>query len=281
MNNGWIKLHRKLLENPLWCAEEFTKGQAWIDLLMLANFTDSKIIVRGVFLEIKRGQVGWSEVKLCERWMWSRGKVNRFLDVLEKEQQIIQQKNNLCSIITILNYDNYQLCDTANRTTKGQQTGQQTDSKQDSKQDTIKEFKKDKNEKKEEKVSNDTKKKDKPSGLLPVYFQFMILGLTPDKAILKAEKFYSHYQSNGWKVSKNPMKDWKAATSGTWCDFTKAVGYQKDHLCYIVEELEKQYGDRAEHDQFDFVKLKHDRPELFDREMYNNDWNKYLEGLND
>lgn len=136
--------------------------------------------------------------------------------------------------------------------------------------------------KEEEKVSKDTKKKDKPSGLLPVYFQFMILGLTPDKAILKAEKFYSHYQSNGWKVSKNPMKDWKAATSGTWCDFTKAVGYQKDHLCYIVEELEKQYGDRDEYDQFDFAKLKHSNPQLFnDPEMFNDTWNKYLEGMND
>ena len=26
-----------------------------------------------------------------------------------------------------------------------------------------------------------------------------------------AEKFHAHYQSNGWKVGKNPMKDWKAA----------------------------------------------------------------------
>lgn len=125
-------------------------------------------------------------------------------------------------------------------------------------------------------------KKSKPSGLLPVYFQFMILGLTPDKAILKAEKFYSHYQSNGWKVSRNPMKDWKAATSGTWCDFTKVVGYQKDHLEYIVNELEKQYADRKEHDQFDFAKLKHSNPELFnDPEMFNDAWNKYLEGMND
>ena len=26
-----------------------------------------------------------------------------------------------------------------------------------------------------------------------------------------AEKFYDYYSSNGWKVGKNPMKDWKAA----------------------------------------------------------------------
>lgn len=30
-----------------------------------------------------------------------------------------------------------------------------------------------------------------------------------------AEAFYAHYESNGWKVGKNPMKDWKAACT-TW-----------------------------------------------------------------
>jgi hypothetical protein len=30
-------------------------------------------------------------------------------------------------------------------------------------------------------------------------------------AMGEAEKFMNHYQSNGWKVSKNKMKDWKAA----------------------------------------------------------------------
>ena len=29
--------------------------------------------------------------------------------------------------------------------------------------------------------------------------------------IIDAEKLYDHYTSNGWKVGKNPMKDWKAA----------------------------------------------------------------------
>lgn len=27
----------------------------------------------------------------------------------------------------------------------------------------------------------------------------------------EAEKFFDYYQANGWKVGKNPMKDWKAA----------------------------------------------------------------------
>lgn len=32
---------------------------------------------------------------------------------------------------------------------------------------------------------------------------------------LEAQKFLAHYESNGWRVGKNPMKDWKA-TVRTW-----------------------------------------------------------------
>lgn len=32
---------------------------------------------------------------------------------------------------------------------------------------------------------------------------------------VNAQKFFDYYSSNGWKVGKNPMKDWKAAVR-TW-----------------------------------------------------------------
>ena len=32
---------------------------------------------------------------------------------------------------------------------------------------------------------------------------------------VNAERFFNYYESNGWKVGKNPMKDWKAAVR-TW-----------------------------------------------------------------
>ena len=32
-----------------------------------------------------------------------------------------------------------------------------------------------------------------------------------DKCDNEAEKFFDHYESNGWKVSKQPMKNWKAS----------------------------------------------------------------------
>ncbi|MBN2571312.1 MAG: hypothetical protein JXA68_04230 [Ignavibacteriales bacterium] len=119
--DGWISLHRKLQDNPLWFCESFTKGQAWVDLLLIANYDENYFYKRGVKINIKRGQVGWSELALSERWKWSRSKVRKFLKDLEKEHQITQQKSNVTQILTIVNYDLYQ--------NKEQQNVQQKDTK--------------------------------------------------------------------------------------------------------------------------------------------------------
>lgn len=125
---GWIKLHRKILDNPIWTSEKFTRGQAWIDLLLLANHEYGYFYLRDHKIEIQRGQVGWSQLKLSLRWNWSRNKVKKFLNDLEKEQQIKQQQTKSTSIITIINYDYYQQKEQQveqqqdnSRTTEGQQ----------------------------------------------------------------------------------------------------------------------------------------------------------------
>ena len=35
--------------------------------------------------------------------------------------------------------------------------------------------------------------------------------LSNEDALKFTEKFHAHYEANGWKVGRNPMKDWKAA----------------------------------------------------------------------
>ena len=139
VHRGFIKLFRRLCAHPLWLGEKFTRGQAWVDLLLLANHKDGFIRVRGVKFTVKRGQCGWSAVKLAERWRWSRGKVIRFLNELETVQQIEQQKNNVTSLISILNYDQHQSDSAASESINGQQTG--------SKRYTNKNEKNEKNEK--------------------------------------------------------------------------------------------------------------------------------------
>ena len=94
--DGWVKFHRRFLDSDLWLSEPFTKGQAWVDLFSIANHKNGFIRVRGNRVEVKRGQVGWSQVRLAKRWKWSRGKVRRFLDELEDiDKKIVQQKTRI------------------------------------------------------------------------------------------------------------------------------------------------------------------------------------------
>jgi len=118
---GWVKLHRKIQENDFWTCEKFTRGQAWVDLILLCNHQDSFYYKRGVKIDVGRGQLGRSVVELSDRWKWSRSKVNKFLKDLEKEQQIIQQKTNITQLVTLINYDEFQ--------EKEQQTVQQKSSR--------------------------------------------------------------------------------------------------------------------------------------------------------
>jgi hypothetical protein len=60
-NDGWIKLHRIIMDHPDWLSEPFTRAQAWVDLLLLANYKTGHIRKRGILIEVQRGQVGYSE----------------------------------------------------------------------------------------------------------------------------------------------------------------------------------------------------------------------------
>src|SRR5690606_19515505 len=109
--------HRSICENPMWESEPFTKSQAWVDLLLNANYVERKIIIRGQTLTVQRGQIAWSEVTMSARWKWSRNKVRRFLKALSDEGMIVQQAEHLTSLVTICNYEEYQGRDTADETT--------------------------------------------------------------------------------------------------------------------------------------------------------------------
>jgi len=127
MNQGWIKLYRRLQDSEIWNMERFTRGQAWVDMLLMANHKDHSFILRGIEIKVKKGQIAMSEETFGKKWSWSRGKVRRFFSWLKMRQQIVQQKSKLLSIVTIINYAEYQENDTTNGTTDGQQTVQQTD----------------------------------------------------------------------------------------------------------------------------------------------------------
>lgn len=133
MSKGWIKLHRSMFDNDLWTAEPFTKGQAWIDLIGHANHRPASIWIRGIEVSVERGQLAWSELTMADRWKWSRGKVRRYLRMLQDRGMVVQQTNKVTTVLTICKYETYQTenttGETTNRTTGRTTDGQQTDNR--------------------------------------------------------------------------------------------------------------------------------------------------------
>jgi len=152
---GWFLIHRKIEDNPIWLAEKFTRGQAWVDLILLANHEADYFYVRNVKVNVARGQVGWSEPKLAARWKWSRTKVRNFLKMLETEQQIKIHKNNVTQIVTLVNYEKYQPKKTA-----GEQQKNSRRTAKEQQEDLNKQF----NEFEELNELNETLPEDFPAG---------------------------------------------------------------------------------------------------------------------
>ncbi|KUO72568.1 MAG: hypothetical protein APF81_13385 [Desulfosporosinus sp. BRH_c37] len=113
---GWISVHRQLQNHWLWKDKPFAKGQAWIDLLLLAGYEDKNILSKGESVDLKRGSFLTSEQDLMDRWGWSRKKVRCFLELLIKEQMIEPRRSPKGTILMISNYDTYQTLGTTKDT---------------------------------------------------------------------------------------------------------------------------------------------------------------------
>lgn len=157
--DGWIKLYRQLQECPIWYGERFSKGQAWVDLLILANHSDKKIMFNGDFITVKRGQYLTSMVKLSEKWKWNRKTVSSFLKLLENDNMISKVSDNTKTLVTIVNYGIYQSDDEGLGQPidqpNGQPIGQQRVSPTDNPLDTNKNDKNVKNEEEREELYTD------------------------------------------------------------------------------------------------------------------------------
>lgn len=62
----------------------------------------------------------------------------------------------------------------------------------------------------EDKTTNSSSSKSIPDSIEEVISYFKEKGSSK----YAAERFYNYYGSNGWKVGKNPMKNWRLAASG-------------------------------------------------------------------
>jgi hypothetical protein len=211
----------------MYFSEPFTRMGAWIDMLLIANHKEGYFFVRGNKVTVSRGQIGMSQENFAKRWKWSRGKVSRFILSLENDGQIVQHKSNVTTLISICNYNQYQTDgttdDTASNTTDGHQTVQQTDINN--------------NDNNLNNENTDNKGKEKSKRFVPPTIDEIKIYCLERKNKVDPEKFFNFYQSKGWLVGRNKMKDWKASIH-TWEKSDKSGPYIHPAAAYKQDNSE-------------------------------------------
>ena len=195
--SGWIKLHRSIKDHWLYTENRvFSKFEAWNDILLSVNFSDAKQVIKGKIYNIKRGESTMSLETWAKRWNWDKSKVRRFLTLLQSDGMIVLVSDNITTHLTVCNYASYQ--DERNASETQMKRKRNADEIQTT---PIKE-EQEQQEQKEGKLIKPTieqiKDYMKEQGMNDI-----------------SERWMSHYESNGWMVGKNKMKDWKASVR-TW-----------------------------------------------------------------
>jgi DNA-binding transcriptional MerR regulator len=194
--SGWIKIHRKFLD---W--EWFNKSEAvhlFMYLVLKANHKDGQW--QGI--DIKKGQFVTSFGKISADTGISLQTIRTLLKKLEKSNEINIQTTNKYSVITICKYECYQK--------ETETTNEQLTNKQQSTNNQLTTNKNDKNEKK---------------FIIPT-FNDVLEYCMQNNLDVDGVKFINFYESKGWMVGKNKMKDWKAAIR-TWVKPKQEIQQQR------------------------------------------------------
>ncbi|MBQ7030797.1 MAG: hypothetical protein IJN13_00300 [Bacilli bacterium] len=198
MNVGYIKLYRKILDNPV-VNKDNDYFKLWMYLLLMATHKERKIIFGSNMIVLKKGQLVTGRKRISNDCKISESKVERILKALEVEQQIEQQTASKGRLITIVNWDEYQ-------------DGEQFIDQQLNNNWTITKHPVNTNNNinnVNNEINNKNKKFMKPT--IDEIKQYC----TERNSNIDVYNFYDFYESKDWMVGKNKMKDWKACVR-TW-----------------------------------------------------------------
>ena len=201
MHNGWIKLHRSMADS--WIMQDPPSMAVWMYLLLNATHAPRKVMIDGKFVMLQPGQLTAGRRQIAETLSISENQTRRAIILLKTNQQIHQLTYARCSLYTVLNWSKYQDDHQVNHqltTSKPPADHQLTTTKQECK-----------NERMEEKKETGTPPaRFKKPAHEELKLQCAKIGLPESEAV----RFMDYYESNGWRVGRNPMKSWTHALGG-------------------------------------------------------------------
>lgn len=201
--NSWIKLSRNILDWR-WYKDPNTKAM-FIHLLLKANVEPHDFMN----VTVERGELATSYKTLATEVGLTIQQVRTTLMHLKDTGEITLNQHGRFSVISIPQYDSYQSKSATNQQSiNTQPTRELTVNQQQSKNIRNKELIKEKEKIKE-------KESQRQSRFTPPTVEEVAAYCQERGNTVDAQVFIDFYESKGWMVGKNRMKDWKAAVR-TW-----------------------------------------------------------------
>lgn len=124
-DDGWVKIHRKIWENP-WM-RNLNYLAVWVWLLTHAEYRDEgagSVIWEGKRYVLKKGELSCGLYQISEDTGVSKSSVERALKVFSDEGQIEKRAGNKFTLVLVKNWERYQ----STRETDGKQMGNERES---------------------------------------------------------------------------------------------------------------------------------------------------------
>ena len=106
MTIGWMKLHRNLLEKPMF--QDAYTLQVLIYCLLRATYKEMCVKVGNQAITLQPGQLLYGRKSVSEKLGMGEGKLRGIMHYLEQNGTIEIESHSRYSIITIVNWEQYQ-----------------------------------------------------------------------------------------------------------------------------------------------------------------------------
>lgn len=190
---SFVKLDRKL-KDWQWKTDP-NMVALWVHLLLEANYKENNW--KGI--QLPKGTFPTSTKSLSEKTGLSVQQTKTCLKKLQLTNEITIKSTNKYSLITINKWDEYQGGDDEVTSKPTNKTAEKQQTKNPQTNNTIR-----------SKEAN----KERIIFIKPSLEEVREYCKERNKGV-DADRWFNYYSANGWKVGKNPMKDWKASVR-TW-----------------------------------------------------------------
>ena len=117
---GYLPLWRSFFDIPEWGEKRaFSKAEAWLDMIAMASFVERDVPAeKGHVVHLRRGDIYMSIRQLAQRWGWSIGTVQRYIEWLTAQGRV--EKQEVASRVAVTPFDTPSdtRCDTPSDTPK-------------------------------------------------------------------------------------------------------------------------------------------------------------------